>query len=93
MTPFGLTFLVVLGLATALRLWLGVRHIAHVQAHRGAVPAQFASEVSLDAHQRAADYTSAKTRLALLAVLVDTALVLWLTFGGGVQLMYDAAAG
>lgn len=93
MTPFGLTFLIVLGLATALRLWLGARHIAYVQAHRSAVPAQFAAEVSLESHQRAADYTSAKTRLALLAVVVDTGLVLWLTFGGGVQLMYDAAAG
>lgn len=93
MTPFGLTFLIVLGLAAALRLWLGARHIAYVQAHRSAVPAQFAAEVSLESHQRAADYTSAKTRLALLAVVVDTGLVLWLTFGGGVQLMYDAAAG
>ncbi len=93
MTPFGLTFLFVLGLATALRLWLGARHIAYVQAHRSSVPAQFTSEVSLEAHQRAADYTTAKTRLALLAVIVDAGLVLWLTFGGGVQWMYDAAAG
>jgi STE24 endopeptidase len=91
-TTFGITFLVVLLLATALRLWLGARHIAYVQAHRAAVPAQFSSEVSLDAHQRAADYTAAKTRLALVSIGVDTALVLWLTFGGGVQLMYDAAS-
>jgi STE24 endopeptidase len=91
-TTFGITFLVVLLLATALRLWLGARHIAYVQAHRAAVPPQFSSEVSLDAHQRAADYTAAKTRLALVSIGVDTALVLWLTFGGGVQLMYDAAS-
>ena len=92
MTAFGLTFLIVLGVSTALRLWLGARHIAYVQAHRAAVPAQFASEVSLDAHQRAADYTAAKTRLGLVSVLVDTALVLWLTFGGGVQRMYEFAS-
>ena len=92
MTAFGLTFLIVLGVSTVLRLWLGARHIAYVQAHRAAVPAQFASEVSLDAHQRAADYTAAKTRLGLVSVLVDTALVLWLTFGGGVQRMYELAA-
>ena len=92
MTPFGILFVIVLLLAAALRLWLGMRHIQHVQAHRNHVPPQFASEVSLDAHQRAADYTSAKTRLALLAVAVDTALVVWLTFGGGVQLLYDAAS-
>ena len=82
MTAFGLIFVTVLALATALRLLLGMRHIAYVQAHRSAVPPQFTSEVSLDSHQRAADYTSAKTRLALIAVAVDTALVLWLTLGG-----------
>jgi STE24 endopeptidase len=92
-TSFGLVFLAVLGLATALRLWLGARHMAYVRAHRGAVPAQFAGEVSIEAHQRAADYTAAKTRLGLISVIVDGALVLWLTFGGGVQLMYEAAAG
>ncbi|HEV7800604.1 MAG TPA: M48 family metallopeptidase [Burkholderiales bacterium] len=91
MTTFGITFLFVLLLATVLRLWLGARHIAHVSSHRAAVPPQFASEVSLEAHQRAADYTAAKTRLALLSIAVDAVLVLWLTFGGGVQLMYDAA--
>ena len=93
MTTFGITFLTVLLTATALRLWLGARHIAYVQAHRGAVPAQFSADVTLDAHQRAADYTTAKTRLTLVSIAVDTLLVLWLTFGGGVQLMYDAAAG
>jgi STE24 endopeptidase len=91
-TTFGITFLFVLLLATALRLWLGSRHIAYVQTHRAAVPPQFSSEVSLDAHQRAADYTTAKTRLALVSIALDTALVLWLTFGGGVQLMYEAAS-
>jgi len=92
-TAFGLVFLVALILSTALRLWLGARHIAHVQAHRSAVPPQFASDVTLEAHQKAADYTSAKTRLGLVSAAVDTALVLWLTFGGGVQKLYEAAAG
>ena len=93
MNTFGLVFVIVLGLATVLRLWLGMRHIAYVQGHRARVPPEFASEVSLDAHQRAADYTSAKTKLALMALAVDSALVLWLTLGGGVQLLYSAAEG
>ena len=92
MTTFGFAFLLVLGLASALRLWLGMRHIAHVQAHRSAVPAHFSGDVSLEAHQRAADYTAAKTRLVLVSIVIDTTLVLWLTFGGGVQLMYDMAS-
>jgi STE24 endopeptidase len=91
-TTFGITFLIVLLTATLLRLWLGLRHIGHVRAHRGAVPPQFSADVALDAHQRAADYTSEKTRVALVSILVDTVLVLWLTFGGGVQLMYETAA-
>jgi STE24 endopeptidase len=91
-TTFGITFLVVLLTATALRLWLDLRHIGFVDAHRGAVPPRFSAEVSLEAHQRAADYTVAKTRLALLSIGVDTLVVLWLTFGGGVQLMYDTAS-
>jgi STE24 endopeptidase len=91
-TTFGFAFLLVLGLAAALRLWLGMRHIAHVQAHRSAVPAHFSGDVSLEAHQRAADYTAAKTRIALVSIIIDTALVLWLTFGGGVQLMYETAS-
>jgi STE24 endopeptidase len=89
---FGFTFLFVLALATALRLWLGARNIVHVQLHRDAVPTQFSGDVSLDAHQRAADYTAAKTRLGLLSIVMDTVLILWLTFGGGVQLMYDIAS-
>jgi STE24 endopeptidase len=91
-TPFGITFLLVLALAMGLRLWLAARHMAHVQAHRSQVPAEFSAEVSLDAHRRAADYTTAKTRLNLVSIVIDTLLVLWLTFGGGVQLMYDAAS-
>jgi STE24 endopeptidase len=91
-TAFGLTFLAALTLATSLRIWLAARHIAHVTAHRGAVPAQFAGEVSLEAHQRAADYTAAKTRLTIASVVLDVVLVLWLTFGGGLQLLYDTAA-
>jgi STE24 endopeptidase len=92
MTPFALTFLAALLIATALRLWLARRHLAHVAAHRGAVPAPFASDISLTAHQHAADYTAAKTRFAMANALLDAALALFLTFGGGLQMLHDAAA-
>ncbi len=93
MTAFGLIFLCALALATTTKLWLAWRHVSYVQAHRGAVPAQFAKEIDLDAHQRAADYTCAKTRLAMASVAVDVVLVLWLTFGGGLQAMHDVTTG
>jgi STE24 endopeptidase len=91
-STFGYTFIIVLALATALQLWLGARHIRYVAAHRSAVPAQFAGEVGLEAHQRAADYTAARTRFRLVSIGIDAAVVLWLTFGGGLQWLYDIAA-
>jgi STE24 endopeptidase len=92
MTVFGAIFLCALALATGLRLWLAARHIGHVRARRDEVPAEFAAEVSLAAHQRAADYTCAKTRLAMAGVAVEAALVLWLTFGGGLQAFHELTA-
>ena len=92
MTTFGVVFLSALALATLLRLGLAWRHVGYVQAHRGAVPAEFAAEISLDAHQRAADYTCAKTQLAMATVAAEALIVLWLTFGGGLQAMHDLTA-
>jgi STE24 endopeptidase len=92
MTLFGFVFLAVLVSTTALRLWLAQRHLRYVHAHRDAVPAPFAHEITLPAHQLAADYTAAKTRLAMLNVAVEVAFALWLTLGGGLQLFADLAA-
>lgn len=92
MTTFSVVFLCALALATATRLWLGWRHVRYVQARRGEVPAEFAQHVTLAAHQRAADYTCAKTRLAPVAAAVEVALVLWLTFGGGLQALHGIAS-
>jgi STE24 endopeptidase len=93
MTPFGLVFLAALTLATALKLWLSWRHIVHVRRHRTAVPSEFSGEIGLDAHQRAADYTCAKTRLAMMSVAVEALIVLALTFGGGLQALHELTAG
>src|SRR5687768_10318431 len=89
---FGIAFLAALALATATRLWLAARHLAHVRAHRHSVPAEFAAEVGLEAHQKAADYTCAKTRLAMIEVAVDAAVLLALTFGGVLQWLHEVSA-
>jgi STE24 endopeptidase len=93
MHTFGLIFLAALLLTVILRLWLAARHAAYVAAHRGAVPAQFSSVIALDAHQRAADYTCAKTRFAMIGVLVEAAIALAFTFGGGLQTLHGLTAG
>jgi STE24 endopeptidase len=87
-----LAFLAALAATTGVRLWLAQRHIAHVRANRAAVPAQFAGRIALDVHQKAADYTMAKTRIAIAEAFVGAALALALTLGGGLQFLFDAWA-
>ncbi len=92
MNTFSIVFLFALALATLMRLWLSWRHIGHIQAHRAAVPAEFSDQIGLDAHQRAADYTCAKTRLNAISVVFDAAVLLIFTFGGGLQAVDNIAA-
>lgn len=83
--PLTWLFAVALLAALATRLWLATRQMRHVSAHRSAVPPAFASRVSLEAHQRAADYTVAKTRFGLLATAFGSALLLGWTLLGGLD--------
>ena len=92
MNTFGAVFLAALALATAARWWLASRHVSHIRAHRDSVPGAFAAEISLDMHQKAADYTCAKTRLAMAGSAYDAAVLLALTFGGVLQGLHDASA-
>ncbi len=71
------------------RLWLTVRQIRCVAAHRGAVPAGFAERIPLAAHQKAADYTVDRHRLAIFTTLVDAALLLAFTLGGGLAWLHE----
>jgi len=72
-----------------LRLWLALRQLRHVGRHRDAVPAQFAEKVSLADHQKAADYTRAKTSLAINGLFIEAALVIVFTLGGGLQWLHE----
>ncbi len=92
MNAFGLTFLIAVLAAASVRFWLATRHMRHVQAHRAAVPPEFTDQISLEAHQRAADYTCAKVRLGLASGALEVVLALALTFGGGLELLHQASA-
>ena len=93
MHTFTLVFLAALALATAVKLWLGLRHIAHVRAHREAVPVEFASEITPEAHRKAADYSNTKSRLGLISIIFEAAVILVLTFGGVLQMLHNISAG
>jgi STE24 endopeptidase len=77
-------FLIALGAGTLIELWLSGRQMGAVMQHRDRVPAPFADSVSAQDHRKAADYTIAKARLGRCGTIVDAALVLALTVGGGI---------
>lgn len=84
---FSVVFVVFFVLTLGLRFWLAARHIRHVARHRAAVPAEFAPKVPLAAHQKAADYTVAKTRLGIVSMLWGGAVLIMFTLLGGLQLL------
>jgi STE24 endopeptidase len=89
MTPAIFTgiFIGALALSLGIHLWLAGRQIRYVLAHRGAIPPHFADRITLSAHQKAADYTVARTRLSAIDLVVDAAVLLALTLGGGLSVI------
>jgi STE24 endopeptidase len=92
-TAFTLLFVFFLLLMIGLKYWLASRQMRHVARHAQAVPPQFANRVSLDAHRKAAAYTIARQRLAMLEAAVGVALLVALTLLGGVQAIATMAGG
>ena len=93
MNPFTIVFLLALAVTIAVRIWLARRHVRHIQRNRDAVPAEFSREISLEAHQKAADYSTARTRFNVMHSGVDWAVLLILTFGGLLQGLDHVARG
>ncbi len=71
----------------AVKFWLASRQMRHVTQHRNAVPAAFASTMTLDAHRKAADYTVAKSRFGLLETAWSAAILLCWTLLGGIDVL------
>jgi STE24 endopeptidase len=78
-----LVFAFLLVLNTIAKLWLLTRQVKHVAQNRVQVPPAFANSIDLPSHQKAADYTLAKSRLALYDLALDTFLLLAWTLMGG----------
>ncbi len=87
MQTFTVLYLVLFAGSVSLQAWLALRQYAHVRAHRESVPEAFRADVSAEAHRKAADYTMAKTRLALASLAFEAILILLWTLGGGLDLV------
>jgi STE24 endopeptidase len=79
MSLIGVLICVAIALSAALGVYLRKRQSDNVAANRDAVPADFAREVTLEEHRRAADYTIARTRFGMAETVYDAAVsILWL---------------
>lgn len=88
MNTFTLIFLFALTASFAVQFWLSKRQAAHVTQHRDQVPDAFKETVSLEAHQKAADYTIDKGRLADIDSVISVIVLLTMTLGGGISLAF-----
>jgi STE24 endopeptidase len=77
-----------------IKYWLLTRQNRHVSVNREEVPQDFKQTISLQEHQKAADYTLAKSRVALWDLALETVLLLAWTLLGGLnflnQILIDA---
>lgn len=90
---FSLAFVALLVAGLVVRTLLASRQIRHVAQHRQTVPAAFAQTITPEAHQKAADYTIAKARFAMLDGAIEAALLLGWTLLGGLDWLNSALLG
>jgi STE24 endopeptidase len=89
---FTLLFLFFVMFSFGFGLWLSLRQIDCVARHRDVVPAEFADAITLEAHQKAADYTLARKQAGIFESGLDLILLLVLTLGGGIYWIDQTAA-
>jgi len=87
---FSVLFVVFFVLTLGVRFWLANRQIRHVLGKRHAVPGEFAAKITLEAHRKAADYTVAKTRFGIVALLWGGLVLIGFTLLGGLQALSSA---
>src|SRR5437764_12244707 len=84
-------FAIALMASLLVKFWLATRQMRHVAAHRDAVPAAFVNTITLAAHQKAADYTLAKSRFGLLGMAFGAAVLVGWTLLGGLDMLNTTA--
>ena len=89
---FSYIFLLFVLSSVSIKIWLSMRQIKTVKANQDRVPKAFSEDISLESHQKAANYTEAKMKLSNVSALVDAALLLALTFGGILNWFHDLSS-
>lgn len=89
----GLVFVIFVVFITCLKLYLNKRQAKSIAIHQTNVPGDFKKTVTLEEHQKAANYNLAKIRVANVEDIFSTIILLIFTVGGGIQLINDKLVG
>lgn len=92
MNTFTIIFLIAVIISSGTHFWLAKRQADYVANHRSAVPDAFKNTVSLEAHQKAADYTLEKGKLGNIDSIISVIALLILTLGGVVNWAFQCWA-
>ena len=87
MNVFTYIFLFSLFAGIFVQWFLVQKQINSVRSSRDNVPEAFNDKISLEAHQKAADYTEAKVKTGLFELMIGSALLLLWTLAGGLQFL------
>ncbi len=85
MQTFTFLFILMAVVTAGIQLWLSLKQASHVSKHRSAVPDEFADKITLEEHQKAADYTITKGAFGRLQLLLGTIILFLWTLGGGLE--------
>jgi STE24 endopeptidase len=86
-------FLVALFVKSLIESLLDKRNMDHIIKNRNTVPAKFQDQITLADHQKAADYSVEKIKVAQIFHFVDLVVFLVLTLAGGLELINHLAMG
>lgn len=82
-------FVILVMFILGLKMYLNVRQTNSIKQHIKEVPDSFKQSVSLNEHQKAANYNLAKLSVAQVEEAVSCIILLLFTIGGGIQLIND----
>jgi STE24 endopeptidase len=85
MEIFTIIFLVFLTLYIVVSLFLNYLQQQSVLQHYAQVPQQFSEKITLESHQKAANYTLAKLQLSNIELVFSAIVLLGFTLGGGIN--------
>lgn len=86
-------FLLFLFTKALIEAWLDMKNRAHILAHSDEVPEKFKDQISLEDHQKAANYSITKIKTSKFFKAVDLIVMLIWTLGGGLESLNTIVAG